>query len=174
MAVIQKKFNIKQALVDSAQSYFRLLDCRIILKSMNFIQQDCYVLRFFKTNFLHLTGLKTNLSTEEFFNKCYDGTIMENDYFLGLNNDRKTVKRKLKNLVRIGQFFDYEIMVQEAFAKNQIVCKIATSDGKCTIGFVDAKYYLRPKTILANNHLDESKPSYLVKPFIDKLVNKNT
>ena len=168
MAINQEQFNIKQALIDSAQSYFKLLNCDIIIKSTNFVQSNSYILKFFKTNFLHLTGLKTSLSTEDFFLKCYAGTIIESDYSLGPNNDRKTVKRKLKNLISIGDFFKNEIMVQETFIKNQIVCKIATSDGKCTLGFVDAKYYLRPKTILANNHLDESKPIYLVTPIIKK------
>ena len=55
---------------------------------------------------------------------------------------------------------------KETFIKNQIVCRIATSDGKCTIGFVDAKYYLRPKTILANNHLDKNKLIIKVVPII--------
>ena len=168
MAINQEQFNIKQALIDSAQSYFKLLNCDIIIKSTNFVQSNSYILKFFKTNFLHLTGLKTSLPTEVFFLKCYAGTIVESDYSLGPNNDRKTVKRKLKNLICIGDFFKNEIMVQETFIKNQIVCKIATSDGKCTLGFVDAKYYLRPKTILANNHLDESKPIYRVTPIIKK------
>ena len=106
------------------------------------------------------------MSTEDFFLRCYAGTILESDYSLGPNNDRKTVKRKLKNLVNIGEFFKTEIMVQETFIKNQIVCRIATCDGKCTIGFVDAKYYLRPKTILANNHLDVDKPILKVVPII--------
>ena len=168
MPINQEQFNIKKALIDSAQSYFKLLNCDIIIKSTNFVQSNSYILKFFKTNFLHLTGLKTSLPTEVFFLKCYAGTIVESDYSLGPNNDRKTVKRKLKNLISIGDFFKNEIMVQETFIKNQIVCKIATSDGKCTLGFVDAKYYLRPKTILANNHLDESKPIYRVTPIIKK------
>ncbi len=29
-----------------------------------------------------------------------------------------------------------------------------------------ARQYLRPKTILANNHLDANKPIYVVKPFL--------
>lgn len=171
MAINQEQFNVKQALIDSAQSYFKLLNCDIIIKSTNFIQSNSYILKFFKTNFLHLTGLKTSLSTEDFFLKCYAGTIVESDYSLGPNNDRKTVKRKLKNLISIGDFFKSEIMVQENFIKNQIVCKIATSDDKCTLGFVDAKYYLRPKTILANNHLDQKQPIYNVVPII-KAYNK--
>ena len=171
MATKQQQFNIKQALIDSAQSYFRLIDKCIVLTSPVFVHQKSYTLRFFKTNFLHLTGLRTVLSTEDFFLRCYAGTILESDFTLGPNNDRKTVKRKLKNLVNISEFFKDEIMVQETFIKNQIVCRIATSDGKCTIGFVDAKYYLRPKTILANNHLDENKLIIKVVPII-KLNNQ--
>ena len=161
-----RPFDVKQALIDSAQSYFALLDHEIILQSNEFVEKNKYILKFFKTNFLHLTGLETSLSTEEFFDKCYLGTILEGDYNYGLSNDRSTVKRKLKNLINIGQMFNQTLFVQESFIKNQIVCRIATSDGKCTIGFVDAKYYLRPKTILANNHLDSTKPIYEVKPII--------
>lgn len=166
-----EQFNIKQALIDSAQSYFSLLKNEVIIRSNRFVNSSEYKLRFFETNFLHLTGLKTTLTPKEFYDRCYTGTILESDYSLGLNNDRKTVKRKLKNLVNIGLFFKQEIMVQETFIKNQIVCRIATSDGKCTIGFVDAKYYLRPKTILANNHLDQKQPIYNVVPII-KIYNK--
>ena len=166
MTLKQKQFDIKQALIESSQSYFELLNKCIVLVSPDFSEQNSYTLKFFRTNFLHLTGLKTSLSTEEFFLRCYAGTILESDYSLGPNNDRKTVKRKLKNLVNIGEFFKTEIMVQESFIKNQIVCRIATCDGKCTIGFVDAKYYLRPKTILANNHLDADKPIIKVVPII--------
>ena len=163
-----KQFDIKQALIESAQSYFQLLDCEIVLQSQDFIEQSSYMLKFFKTNFLHLTGLKTSLSTEDFFLRCYAGTILESDYTLGPTNDRNTVKRKLKNLIHINDFFKSKIMVQETFVKNKVVCKIATSDEKYTIGFVDAKYYLRPQTILANNHLDKSRPIYIVSPIINK------
>lgn len=161
-----EQFNIKKALIDSAQSYFTLLNSETIIESDNFINCSSYKLRSFETNFLHLIGLHTALTPKEFFCKSYAGSISENDYCLGPNNDRKTVKRKLKNLINIGGFFKQEIMVQEAFAKNQVVCRIATSDGKCTIVFVDAKFYLRPKTILVNNHLDRNSPIYNVIPII--------
>ena len=172
MTTNQEQFNIRQALIDSAQSYFELLDYEVILLSNDFALQNSYTLRFFKTNFLHLTGLKTHLSTEDFFLRCFEGTILESDYSLGPNKDRKTVKRKLKNLINIDKLFKTEIMVQEMFMKNQVVCRIATSDGKCTVGFVDAKYYLRPVTILANNHLDASKPIYNVVPIIKKVTRR--
>ena len=168
MGNIKQQFNIKQALIDSARSYFNLLDKEVVIQSDQFIEEKIHRLRFFDTNFLHLTGLKTNLTTKEFFLRCYLGTIAENDYSFGFKNDRNTIKRKLKNLVNIEFFFKTKIMVQEYFIKNHISCRIATSDGKCTLGFVDAKYYLRPKTILANNHLDMKRSIIIISPLIIK------
>lgn len=67
-------------------------------------------------------------------------------------------KKKLSHLVSIDSFFDAEILVQEDFEKGLVRCFVATSNGQCTLGFVDAKYYVRPNTILASNHLDSDKP----------------
>ena len=72
--------------------------------------------------------------------------------------NKSTIKKKLSHLVSIDTFFDNEILIQEDFEKGLVRCYVATSNGKCTLGFVDAKYYVRPNTILANNHLDQSKP----------------
>ncbi len=162
-------FDIKSALILSAQSYFKLLRVEIVISSHDLIIKEVYRLRFFKENFLHLTGVNTDLKKKDFFDKCLIGTINENDYKFGPYNDRKTVKRKLKQLLNVGNFFDAAIFVQENFVKNKIICNIATCDGKCTIGFVDNKVYLRPKTILTNNHLDQNKPIYLIKPKKHKL-----
>lgn len=167
-----KQFDIRKALIASAQSYFVLLDKEITLYSNLFKAKRMYKLKFFETNFLHLTGLTTTLSSMEFFNKCLSGVIQDNEYCLGPKYDRRTIKRKLKHLVNIGQFFAQEIMVQESFVKNKIVCRVATSDGECTVGFVDGKYYLRPQTILANNHLNPSEPIYYVLPIINTITKK--
>ena len=159
-------FDIRQALIDSAQSYFDLLNCDVVLRSPNFIERDGYLLRFFETNFLHLTGVRTRLSKEDFYHKCYDGTIQRSDYSLGPGHEKRTIKRKLKKLINIGSYFKSELMVQESFVKNHVVCRVATSDGECTIGFADAKYYLRPQSLLANNHLDQNKPIIRLIPII--------
>lgn len=159
-------FDFKQHLIDSAQSYFKLLNIAVVIECNDFVNQKRYILRFFKDGFLHLTGLETDLSKNEFYEKCFSGTIATSDFYFGSRSDKKTVKRKLKSLKNIYDIFTKDIFVQESFIKNKIECKIATSDGRCTIGFVDARQYLRPKTILANNHLDINKPIYIVKPFL--------
>ena len=72
----------------------------------------------------------------------------------------------MRNLVNIDTFFSEEIEVQEDFEKGAIKCLLGASDNKCTIGFVDAKYCVRPKTILDKNHLDADKPIIKVVPII--------
>lgn len=56
-----------------------------------------------------------------------------------------------------------DILVQEDFVKNTVRCVIATTDGPCTIGFVDNRHYVVPNTILDGNHLDENKPVLLTR-----------
>lgn len=164
MGLQNNLFDVKKSLIVSAQSYFKLLNISVVIECNDFVNQQKYVLRFFKDGFLHLTGLQTSLSKITFFEKCLSGTIEFDDFSYGPKRDKKTVKRKLKALSNIYDMFSKKLLAQESFLKNKIECKIATSDGKCTIGFVDAKKYLRPKTILANNHLDAKKPIYYVKP----------
>lgn len=74
-------FNYKQHLIDSAQSYFRLLNISVVIKRKEFVNQEKYILRFFKDGFLHLTGLGTNLSKNAFFEKCLNGTIEPCDFY---------------------------------------------------------------------------------------------
>lgn len=61
------KQETKNRLIVLAQDYFLLLNKLIILESSNFIYQSKYVLKFTKTNFLHLTGVITNLNANDFY-----------------------------------------------------------------------------------------------------------
>lgn len=70
----------------------------------------------------------------------------------------------MRNLINIDTFFNGEIGVQEDFKKGSIKCLLGASNNICTIGFVDAKYCLRPKTILDKNHLDKNIPTIRVVP----------
>ena len=160
--------NVKNNLYKAAISYSFLLNKRIILKSPNFEQNNTYIIRFFKSNFAHLTGVKTTLLKEQFYQKCLEQNLDDSDFDCDSSNELKNfVKIKLRHLVNISEIFKNGVFVQESFKKGSIICNIATSDGKCTIGFVDAKFHLRPKTILDKNCLDkESKIIYVV-PIIE-------
>ena len=65
MAINQEQFNIKQALIDSAQSYFKLLNCDIIIKSTNFVQSNSYILKFFFRIYKNGDAAKLRLIPED-------------------------------------------------------------------------------------------------------------
>ena len=162
------KETIKKRLIDSAKSYCCLLNKKIILASDLFKAKKEYIVRFYETNFLHLSGVKTFLSPKMFFEKCLNGDISFDDFDCDSNGQLKgLVRLKMRHLISINSFFEQDVEVQEDFEKGSIKCLLGTSDGRCTIGFVDAKYCVRPKTILDKNHLDQRKPIILIKPRID-------
>lgn len=164
------KETIKERLIESARKYHLLINKRIILSSNDFKVKSKYIIRFYETNFLHLTGVRTPLSAIDFFHKCFNGEIVFDDFDCESTGQLKgLVRLKMRNLINIDAFFTDEIEVQEDFEKGSIKCLLGASDNKCTIGFVDAKYCVRPKTILDKNHLDKTKPVVIVKPLIEEM-----
>ena len=167
MDIIPFKETIKNRLIESARKYQNLIGKSIVISSESFVVKKEYIIRFYETNFLHLTGIKTCLSPFDFFSRCFDGAITFDDFDCDSTTQLKgLVRLKTRNLVNIDTFFNSEIEVQEDFEKGTIKCLLGASDNLCTIGFVDAKYCVRPKTILDKNHLDKNKPIIKVTPII--------
>jgi len=168
------KRTIKDKLIQAAINYSKLIQKEIVITSCSFEYSNSYTIRFFKTNFLHLTGVSTSLSSEVFFEKCFNGSIGESDFNIDKTIEQKgLVRLKMKHLPFINSFFEGNLLVQENFQKGSIKCLVATSDGRCTIGFVDAKYHVRPKTILDKNHLNKNKKIISVIPIINDLKTKS-
>ena len=74
------KENVRLQLLVAAQEYFILLNKSVLVESDSFEYQKQYLISFNKTNFLHLTGVKSNLKADEFFDKCFDSTITIDDF----------------------------------------------------------------------------------------------
>lgn len=165
----QFKENVKSQLIVAAQSYFFLLDKNVLLKSKQFKNRKIYRLAFTKSNFLHLSGVLTTLEPAVFYEKCLNGQIECDDFSYNEYKNKNTIKSKMKNLVHIDLLFKSKIFVQEDFIKNCVVCKIATSDGKCTLGFTGGEGKLHPNTLLKNNHLDKEKCILEVMPIIENI-----
>ena len=103
-----------------------------------------------------------------FFDACYRGIIAIDDFDCNSSKElKRVVCSKLKHLVTLSNFFENEIIAQEDFSKGVVKCLLGVSNRKFTIGFVDAKYCVRPMTLLADNHLDENKPIINAKIIID-------
>ena len=115
---------------------------------------------------MHLTGVSTCLSANDFFNKCYESAISVDDFDYKNISQKNIIKSKLQCLPYLATIFNSSLQVQEQFSKNVVSCKIAASNNSCTIGFAGGKKCVYPKTILSKNHLDISKPIVIVKPVI--------
>ena len=109
-------------------------------------------------NFMHLVGVNSDLSADEFWNRCLDGTLSEDDFdFNKRGQDAKSVKgsvrQKIQVLRCVPDIFDLELRAQEDFRKNRIECAFATSDGSLTLGFAASG---RPKSLMKSDELSDS------------------
>lgn len=153
------KESIQSKLIIAAKEYSKLIGVDFVIKSNDFKYRNEYLLRFHKDNFLHLTGINTKLKAAEFYDKCFDGSIILEHFDCDSSEELKgKVREKLRNLISIGNFFDEELIFQEMFEKNRVQCKIASSDGKYTIGFISINKIVHvPLTLLNRKQIVEER-----------------
>ena len=110
-------------------------------------------------NYLHLIGIHTELSAQEFFDKCISGELTEDDFdFMKPGKSEKSVKgsvrEKIKVLPYMLELFEQDLVAEDNFKKNKVECAFATTDNVCTLGFAVSG---RPKSLLKGNELDQNK-----------------
>lgn len=162
---ISFKERVRQALISNSRSYkYYFVDYEYLLCSDAFQNNSYYIVAANEDNFLHLTGVISHISAQEFFEKCYHGTLEDADFEVDGNrrgNDVKgSVRRKIKVLPNIFGIFSSFPDVQEDFQKGHIFCSFATGMSSCTLGFTRTQAVV-PQTLLKGNILDKDKSSSL-------------
>lgn len=94
-----------------------------------------------------------------------DGTLNENDFdFKKSGRSEKEIKgsvrRKIKALPLFAEMMGNDLVAQEAYQKNGVVCSFATTDCDMTIGFID-EGKARPKSLLWGDSLDWEKSRFV-------------
>lgn len=130
-----------------------------LICSEAFEGSKCQEIKAETNNFLHLLGVNTSLSPDDFYQKCIDKSLVEDDFdFIKINQSEKSVKgsvrQKIKALPEMLNMFDKELLAEKNFKKNKISCMFATADADFTIGFVETG---RPKSLMRKNQLNEKK-----------------
>lgn len=127
----------------------------------------------YKSNYLHLTGVKTKLSKNEFFDKAISSRLSESEIFIDKQSNVDKKMKVLGNAVSFpytakmtGYFFP-------RFAKN-LNTEILLGNERFALGFVKDKntaykYYV-PNTLLDGNIKDHIGKAYP----IDAVFVKNT
>lgn len=155
------KTRVREEAIEYAKDYSDIfLNKEYLIFSNSFKIQPYYLLKAYKGNYLHLIGVHTTLNPEEFFNRCFDGSLTEDDFdflFQGENEQKVkgTVRRKIKAAAHIKDFYKEIVSVEEKFQKGKIICKLAGSDGKITIGFTKNDISV-PMTLLYGNELNNT------------------
>ena len=160
--VVKKSFKerVAEAAISCAAIYKeKFVECDYLVCSDAFGENGYQEIKAEANNFLHLTGVNTSLSADEFYRKCIDGTLTEHDFdFVKKGQSEHSVKgsvrQKIKALPQMLDMFDKELLTEKNFSKNRISCLFATADSEFTIGFVETG---RPKTLMRKNQLDEKK-----------------
>lgn len=108
-----------------------------------------------------MTGVATEISADEFFDKCLDGTLTESDFSFNKPNQSEAqtkgaVRDKIRVLPDIGFLFSPTSIVEEGFNQNSIKCVFAAEGGTFTLGFT-CKPNSKPMTLLRGQKLDASR-----------------
>lgn len=168
-----------EVIIESAILYKK----NLLGKKIMFIYQDetnigYYKAKFEKNNFLHLTGLKTNLSSNQFFDRVMDKKINHNDF---AENEKGTARlkldvlRELMNLTSISKITgDYNsskvYLHTEKIAGNIRAC-MGFVRGKNKDGNYEEYYY--PNTCLkedSRNVIQDTKRILLILDAISEKV----
>lgn len=164
----QKSFSqrVKETVIQCAYLYKKYyVEYEYLLCSKAFEKKEYYIVSAHEDNYLHLTGLHTNLDATSFFEKCYDGSLEECDFdFCKKGQNERDVKgsvrRKINSLPSIMNMFSMETSVEEDFEKNRIRCSLAAGNDGATLGFLVVGK-AKPMTLLKGNELNLSKAKNL-------------
>ena len=164
----QKSFSqrVKETVIQCADLYNKYyVEYEYLLCSKAFEKNEYYIVSAHEDNYLHLTGLHTNLDAASFFEKCYKGSLEECDFdFCKKGQNEKEVKgsvrRKINSLPSIMNMFSTGTSVEEDFEKNRIRCSLAAGNVSATLGFFVAGN-AKPMTLLKGNELNLSKAKKL-------------
>ncbi len=161
MPEISFKDRVRTEMIRSAADYqCNFIDCEYLVCSDAFTDKKFFIIDGKAENYKHLTGVNSALDPIAFFTKCYDGSLAISDFdFNKVGEFEKdtigTVRRKISVLsTMVSLFHNNQILAEENFVKNRITCSFATTDGLCTVGFINTSKS-RPKTLLKGNVLNQ-------------------
>lgn len=159
METVNFKERVKNECIKNVRTYEEnFIGYEYLICSRAF-EKGYYIIKSDKGNYLHLIGVHTELSAMEFYDKCYNNELTEDDFdFNKKGKSEKSVKgsvrEKIKVLPEMLTIFQKELSAEENFKKNVNECAFATTDNTCTLGFALAG---RPKSLMKGNTLDQRK-----------------
>ena len=161
MCEISFKERVCQTVIDCSRKYKENLVSYDYLVCSTAFANKYYIISCHEDNYQHLTGVHSLISAQDFFNKCYEGTLKESDFdFTKRGQTEKSVKGSVREKISVLRdtmdlFFNKEIYAEESFGRNRVFCTFATAIPSFTLGFTNS-VYATPKSLLKNNKLTDN------------------
>lgn len=130
----QKKQEIKNKIVKAAKVYSKELSNRSFLYAYG---DKCIEVVFPIYKFLHLTGVETNLSPINFYQKAKSGKLTCDQFFFSARHTYNAAKRKVSCLYRLNELTNKMVFILKNLKTNTFIYKLSVYDLEFTIGLND-------------------------------------
>ena len=173
---MKKNLSNREALkviVEAAKNYDKKLkDKHFLIVYQEGSQMKTACVGFRDMNFLHLTGVKTNLSAQLFYSASISGKLSEKDFSL---DTRGKAQQKLAVLPYLHELFYHNCMIGN-FINSGICIKadyfVGDSKAVLSVGFRYGKKVDMPVTLYNENVKILSKPTFKVLAIFEKNYNE--
>ena len=95
---ISFKSRVRDVIVENAKTYYStFVEFDYLIFSEAFDNNEYYIISACEDNYKHLTGVHSELSAEEFFAKCLNQTLTEDDFNFIKTNQEENIIQFIKN-----------------------------------------------------------------------------
>ena len=129
-----KQNAIRQDIIDSASIYSQNLAGKVFL----YVYGDEYFEVYFPIdNFLHLTGVETNLSAKEFYKDAKKGKLTNTQFYFSVRHPYANAKKKLPCLKRLSELTNNMVCILKDMRTVTIIYKLSVTNLEFTLGLTE-------------------------------------
>ena len=161
MNQVSFKERVRQTVIECSKEYKENFVKYDYLVCSTAFADKYYIISAQEDNYQHLTGVHSLISAQDFFDKCFQGTLAESDFdFVKIGQSEKSVKGSVREKIAVlkdtmNLFSNRVIYAEESFNQNRVFCTFATAIPAFTLGFTN-NLYATPKSLLKNNKLTDN------------------
>lgn len=157
----QKKNIIRTQILNAASIYKNKLAGKVFLYVCG---NDYFEVAFLTDRFLHLTGVKSNLRAQDFYEKANDSTLALNQFSFDNAHSYRNAKKKAIYLAQLPALTDSLVCVLRDMNTASITYKLGMTNINFTIGLTEhtdasgtrlSDWYL-PRTLRVNDNAIEN------------------
>ena len=170
-----KKIAIRNEIIDAAEIYKRELAGKVFM----FVYGNEWFEVVFKTDrFLHLTGVTSQLSARDFYNKAQKRQLTEQQFTFTQQHPYETARKKLPCLKRLPELTTHLVCVVKDLTTVTLTYKIGLTNLDFTLGLTEnvdttgnkVNDWFLPRTLRTkDNAIDISSDAL----FVDFVLEKN-